>query len=248
MASSPSLPAPRARAPLTVDVFVDVVCPWCFLGNERLNRVLDALAAETGPAVVTHHPFFLDPSAPPEGRDIPAMLQRKYGGDPRRLWARLEAEARKDGLELDLSKQRYNYPTARAHTLIRHAEAKGTQRALVRDLYRTHFQEARNIHDPAVLAEVGERHGFEGGAVRALVLDEGELAVTRARAEEAVANGITGVPFFVFDQRLAVSGAQPEEVFQAAIRKLAEADPAASAHEPAGSNAGSAGSNARSNG
>ena len=74
----------------------------------------------------------LDPNTPAEGDDIPARLRRKYGVPPEQLWARLEAEARKSDLELDLSKQRLSYPTARAHTLIRHAAAKGTQGALVR--------------------------------------------------------------------------------------------------------------------
>ena len=124
--------------PLRIDLFADVVCPWCFVGHERLERVL----ASTGRAArITHHPFMLDPNTPPEGDDIPARLRRKYGVPPEQLWARLEAEARKSGLELDLAKQRLSYPTARAHTLIRHAEGKGEGRqdALVRDLYRANF-------------------------------------------------------------------------------------------------------------
>jgi predicted DsbA family dithiol-disulfide isomerase len=84
-------------APLQIDLFADVVCPWCFLGSERLERVLATIGR---PARVTHHPFLLDPNTPPEGDDVPARLQRKYGVPPERLWARFEAEARKSGLEL----------------------------------------------------------------------------------------------------------------------------------------------------
>ena len=98
------------------------------------------------------------------------------------MWARLEAEARKSDLDLDLSKQRFSYPTARAHTLIRHAAAKGTQGALVHALYRANFQEARNIHDPAVLADVAAPHGFTEDEVTRLTNDEGELAATREEA------------------------------------------------------------------
>jgi predicted DsbA family dithiol-disulfide isomerase len=161
----------------------------------------------------------LDPNTPPEGDDIPARLRRKYGVPPEQLWARLEAEARKSDLDLDLSKQRFSYPTARAHTLIRHAAAKGTQGALVHALYRANFQEARNIHDPAVLADVAVPHGFTEDEVTRLISDEGELAATREEALGAATAGIDGVPLFVFGERLAVAGAQPEIVLRKAIEQ-----------------------------
>ena len=202
--------------PLRIDLFADVVCPWCFVGHERLERVL----ASTGRAArITHHPFMLDPNTPPEGDDIPARLRRKYGVPPEQLWARLESEARKSGLELDLAKQRLSYPTARAHTLIRHAEGKGRQDALVRDLYRANFMDARNVHDPGVLVEVAAPHGFTADEVMRLVTDDSELATTREIAQAAAATGIDGVPFFVFGERIAVAGAQPETVLAAAIEK-----------------------------
>ena len=202
--------------PLQIDLFADVVCPWCFLGSERLERVLAALGL---PARITHHPFMLDPNTPAEGDDIPSRLRRKYGVPPERLWARLEAEARKSDLELDLSKQRWSYPTARAHTLIRHAAAKGTQRALVRALYSAYFREARNIHDVGVLAEIAAPHGFTADEVARLTADAREQEETREEAGAAAAAGVDGVPLFVFGERIAVAGAQSEAVLQAAIEK-----------------------------
>jgi predicted DsbA family dithiol-disulfide isomerase len=206
----------QSTTPLQIDLFADVVCPWCFLGHQRLERVLESLGQ---PARVTHRPFMLDPNTPAEGDDIPARLRRKYGVAPEQLWARLEAEARKSDLDLDLSKQRFSYPTARAHTLIRHAAAKGTQGALVHALYRANFEEARNIHDPAVLADVAAPHGFTEDEVTRLTNDEGELAATREEALGAAAAGIDGVPLFVFGERLAVAGAQPEIVLRKAIQQ-----------------------------
>jgi predicted DsbA family dithiol-disulfide isomerase len=205
-----------AGQPVAIELFTDIVCPWCFLGNERLERVL---AASGQAAVVSHHPFLLDPQTPPEGKDIPAMLRQKYGVDPKQVWGRLEAEARKSGIEVDLSKVRFSYPTIRAHTLVRLAAAKGTQRALVRDLFRANFLEARNIGDLDVLTEIAARHGFAADEVAGLLTDERELAVTRHDAAEAAASGITGVPFYVLDQRYAISGAQQEEVLRAAIEQ-----------------------------
>ena len=206
----------QSTTPLQIDLFADVVCPWCFLGHQRLARVLESLGR---PTRVTHRPFMLDPNTPAEGDDIPARLRRKYGVPPEQLWARLEAEARKSDLDLDLSKQRFSYPTARAHTLIRHAAAKGTQGALVHALYRANFQEARNIHDPAVLADVAAPHGFTEDEVTRLTNDESELAATREEAVAAAAAGIDGVPLFVFGERLAVAGAQPEIVLRKAIEQ-----------------------------
>jgi predicted DsbA family dithiol-disulfide isomerase len=208
--------ATEERTPLRIDLFADVVCPWCYLGSERLERVLAEL---NRPAKIIHHPFLLDPKTPEAGEDIPARLQRKYGVEPQILWKRLEAEARKSGLELDLSKQRLSYPTARAHALLTAAEAKGTQRELLRALYRANFQDARNINDPAVLADVASAHGFAADEVARITTDEAALRAVRDEARAAAAAGINGVPFFVFDDRLAVPGAQPEEVLRQAIEQ-----------------------------
>jgi len=208
--------ATEERTPLRIDLFADIVCPWCFLGGERLERVL----AELGrPAEVVHHPFMLNPNTPEEGDDVRARLQRKYGVPPEQLWARLEAEARKSGLELDLSKQRLSYPTARAHALLQAADAKGTQRALSRALYQAYFQQARNINDPAVLADVAAAHGFSADEVARITGDAGALGEARDEARAAAAAGISGVPFFVFSERVAVAGAQPEEVLRQAIEQ-----------------------------
>lgn len=203
---------------LAIDVFTDIVCPWCYIGTERLEKVLGSLAPGLELSVA-HHPFFLARGVPEEGIVVADDLRRKYGGDPKRLFAMAEAAAKTSGMDLDLQKQPRSYPTVKAHTLVRHAEAKGTQRALLRALFRTYFDEAKNITDPSVLAAAAEPHGFTAEEVAALVSDESELAATRRAAEEANEGGIHAVPFFIFGQRFAVSGAQTEEVLRAAIAK-----------------------------
>ena len=204
---------------MNIEVYSDVVCPWCYVGDHRLERVL---AEEPEPHEVRYRPFFLDPTTPNAGVDIADMLRRKYGADPRQIWARVESAARESGLALDLSRQRRQYPTLRAHTLIRSAEPRGTQRALVRALFEANFVDARDVNDPNVLASIGERHGFASDEVLSLIGDAGELAATRAETDAALANGIRGVPFFVFDGRLAVSGAQREVVLKEALRRAKE--------------------------
>lgn len=211
---------------LQIDVVTDIVCPWCFIGVVRLHKVL----AATGPhARILHHPFFLDPDVPPEGIDVAEKLRNRFGGDPSAMFARVEAEARKTGIALDLSRQPRQRPTAAAHTLIRHALEKGTQDALATALFETHFIEARNIADPTVLAEVASRFGFTEAEALHLATDAAELAITREQALSAAQGGISGVPFFVFGRRLALSGCQPVDVFEQALAQVQATDTAASA-------------------
>lgn len=200
---------------LQIDVVTDIVCPWCFIGVVRLHKVL----ARTGnpDARIIHHPFFLDPDVPLEGIDVAEKLRKRFGGDPSSMFARVEAEARKSGIALDLSKQPRQRPTAAAHTLIRHALDKGTQDALATALFETHFIETQNIADPAVLAKVAARFGFTEAEALQLATDSTELEATREQALAAAQGGISGVPFFVFGRRLALSGCQPEDVFEQAL-------------------------------
>jgi predicted DsbA family dithiol-disulfide isomerase len=203
---------------LTIDLFSDFVCPWCFIGGVRLEQALQGLAGEVE-VEVNLHPYFLDAAVPEQGVSIPDMLRRKYGADPRQLWARAEAAARDSGIALDLSRQPTMYPTARAHTLVRLAEAYGQSHALAAALFRAYFLDARNINDPEVLADVARAHGFPRGEALAGIANEAELELTREAAISAAQGGIRGVPFFVFDGRLGVSGAQSVSVLQAAMRQ-----------------------------
>lgn len=197
---------------LKIEMFGDLVCPWCYLGAHRLERVVAELGADIE---VTHHPFLLRPATPPGGLDIHAELRKRFG-DLEPVFARVVAEANSSGLDLDPRRQPFAYPTLAAHTLLRHAEARGTQRALATALYRAHFDEARNISDPHVLGEIAAHHGFTADEVHTIVTDPAELARTRTETERAAASGIHAVPVFVIGTQQ-LSGAQPEAVLRAAI-------------------------------
>jgi predicted DsbA family dithiol-disulfide isomerase len=205
---------------LRIEVVSDVVCPFCLIGTRRLEQALARTGTE---AEITFHPFLLDPSTPKEGADLRERLRRKYGGDPNAMFARVEAFARESDIALDFSKVTKTFNTTAAHTLIRHAKAKGTQVALTKELFDAYFLRGEDLGDLDVLAKLAAAHGFSLDEARRLATDEGELATTREQAAEAVAEGIGGVPFFVFEGRLAVSGAQPVEVFERAIRQAAGA-------------------------
>jgi predicted DsbA family dithiol-disulfide isomerase len=205
-------------ASVTIDLFSDFVCPWCFIGNTRLEQALAALANEVE-AEVCYHPFFLDPNVPPEGVSVPDMLRKKYGIEPKQAWAKVEAAAQASGLPLDLSHQPRMYRTEAAHTLLRHAHAKGTQAALAKAFFHGYFMDAKNIGDLNVLSDLALPHGFTREEALDLAGCKSELELTADEAISAAQGGIRGVPFFIFDGKLAVSGAQQVQVLEGAIRQ-----------------------------
>ncbi len=204
--------------PVKIDIFSDIVCPWCLIGTERLTRALDALGLGAT-ARVTYHAFMLRPDTPEGGVNLQEELRAKYGADPRALFDRVESAARESGIALELSRQPRTYSTQRAHTLLRHAGPKGTQRALARALFEANFHEGLNISDGEVLRRLATAHGFSSEEVSRLLQDPDELALTRRESDDAHRQGIQGVPFFLFNDRFALSGAQPESVFREALQR-----------------------------
>jgi len=207
--------------PLKIDLFTDIVCPWCLIGSVRLDKAIAALPADVT-VEVENHPFYLDPNTPPAGYDVGEMLKSKYGREPKEIWARPEAEAKKSGFDLDLSRQPRTFPTQKAHTLIRLARPKGIQHALANAIAAAYFLDHRQVNDDAVLGDIAVEFGFTREEALRDINDAIELAISHKLAVDAAQQGIQGVPFFIFDNRFAISGAQPEEVFERAFKKALE--------------------------
>lgn len=211
---------------LKVDLFTDIVCPWCLVGSVRLDKAIAALPADVV-VEVENHPFYLDPTTPPEGYDVGEMLRTKYGREPREMWARVEGEAKASGIDLDLSRQPRTFPTQKGHTLVRLARPKGTQHALANAIAAAYFLEYRQVNEDAVLAEIATGFGFTREEALNDINNARELAISHELAVNAAQQGIQGVPFFIFANRFAMSGCQPEDVFSMAFEKaLSEADAA----------------------
>lgn len=197
--------------PLRITVVSDVVCPWCMIGEKRLE---DALAARPDvPYELTFLPFLLDPTTPAEGRDLRESLRTKYRVDPESMFGRVEQAARESGIPLDFAKVRRMPNTVAAHVLIDAAEAHGTQAGLAKALFAAYFLHGEDVSDPDVLARVATGHGFDREEAYAIVTDEQAKQRIRAFADEQTRSGVTGVPFFVFDDAYAVSGAQHVDTF-----------------------------------
>jgi predicted DsbA family dithiol-disulfide isomerase len=207
---------------LDVTIVSDIVCPWCLIGTRRLD---EAIASLPDLDVTLHfRPFLLDPSTPDEGRDLRENLRRKFG-DPEPMFRRVEAAAKESGIPLDFAKVKRSVSTIPAHTLLRHAEEKGTQAALKRALLGAYFLEGRDVSDEKELSAIASSHGFSASEVHALLTSEDEKKATREEADRARREGVTGVPFFVLDGRYAISGAQPVAIFRRALEQAADALP-----------------------
>ena len=204
--------------PLDITIISDVICPWCFIGSRRLAQVL-AADGEID-ARIEYRPFLLDAAVPPEGADLRDRLRRKYGSDPEPMFRRIEEVARATGIPLDFSHVRRTPNTIAAHTLLRHAWERGTQAALSDALFAGYFLDGQDISEAEVLATIATQHGFTADEVPALVSNEVELDKTRQEAWNAAQAGVNGVPFFIFANTVAFSGAQPAHVFRDALAKV----------------------------
>lgn len=219
---------------MQVEIWSDVACPWCAVGKRRFEAALDNFEH---PVSVRWRSFELDPSAPPvKTGDYVDLLAAKYGGgrsQAQQMIDRMTEIAAGEGLDFDFSIIRPGN-TFDAHRLLHLAADRGIQDAIKERFLLAYLGEGAAIGDPDVLAELAVDAGLEADEV-ALVLDSDKYAEdVHADEQQAHANGITGVPFFVVDRRSGVSGAQPPEVVLRALRRAhVEASPLAVEDGPA---------------
>ena len=203
---------------LTVDVVSDVVCPWCYLGEKRLEA---ALAEESQPVVLRWRPYQLDPTIPPGGVDRAAYMERKFGRDGRLKsihdhLVRLGAEV---GISFAFDRIERAPNTLDAHRLIRWAASAGTQREVVDRLFRAYFVEGRDVGDRAVLLDLAAASGLDADIVDKLLAEGADVDAVRREIAEAQAIGVTGVPFFIFAGRVGVPGAQDVPLLRRAMNQ-----------------------------
>lgn len=226
-----SAPMPKT---LRIDFVSDVVCPWCAVGLASLELALRRLQGEVE-AELHFQPFELDPDMPPGGMDVAENLKRKYGMDDAQL-AENQARIRDRGAELGFTfdfNARRTWNTFDAHRLLHWAEVEAPERQLPlkRALLVANFSEGRDISDHAVLVEVAAGVGLDAGRART-VLESGEFADAVREAEKFFQGlGISSVPAVIVERKHLISGGQPPEVFERALREIA-------AGEASGSGAG----------
>lgn len=200
-----------------IDVWADVVCPWCYLGKRRLEQ---AIAESEHPAAVTvtYHAFELDPQTPRgDGSTVLAWLAQRYGTDlagAREIAERPATIARPDGIEIDVDRQlRSN--SFDAHRIVALGLAQGgpaLQAAVLERLYSAHFTEGRAIDDIETLQRLGAEAGLDGRRLSTVLAGDEFGRHVREDEEAAREIGISAVPFYMANRRVALSGAHSAEV------------------------------------
>ena len=209
---------------MNIDVYHDIPCPWCRIGKANLETALRQWDGE--PVTVTWRPFLLDPDVPSAGTPLRDFYAIKFGAENvEPMFERVRAAGRRAGVAFDFE-DAIRAPSLAAHRLIWLAPEEA-RTAVIDGLQRAYFNEGKNVSDLETLADVAAAAGLDHEEMLArLQRGEGSAETTEA-IENAYRVGVTGVPFFVFDDRYALSGAQPPELILAAMRQTVRDRPTA---------------------
>lgn len=208
---------------MLIDVYSDVVCPWCYIGERRLAKALvDQPDLE---AEVRWRPFQLQPGMPEGGLPWVEFARQKFGAEDgaKAAFARVVAAGEPDGIRFDFDRVASAPNTVDAHRLILLAEDHGLQWEVADALFRAYFTEGRNLNDHEELVDLASGAGLDAADVREYLAGDAGTSEVHSSQEEARQLGITGVPFYVFDGRYALYGAQPVEVFEEALEAARDA-------------------------
>jgi len=198
---------------MRIDVFSDVICPWCYVGKRRLERALAARPDLAGGIELHWRAFQLNPDMPVEGIDRQLYLRLKFGdaGAARRIYRAAEEAGEEEGIAFDFEAIHRTPNTIDAHRLIRFAGLQDSQDAVVERLFAAYFLEGEDLGRRDTLLRLGTEAGLPEAETAAFLDSDGEAETVRAEDRYARRAGITGVPCFVVAERYALPGAQPPE-------------------------------------
>jgi predicted DsbA family dithiol-disulfide isomerase len=206
---------------LNIEVYSDVICPWCFLGKHRLEKALEFLDKPAG-IQVSYLPFELNPFTPPEGPDRETYPEARREPSLREAHQRLEAMGKEAGIPFDFERIRFIPNTFNAHRVIWLAGVEDVQAEVVEALFAAYFLEGRDLGKAKVLAAAADGAGLSGGKVEKLLKGDEGSAEVRELEKKGYRMGIAGVPYFVIGGNATLSGAQPVETFVSVISKEME--------------------------
>ncbi|MBB5596046.1 MULTISPECIES: DsbA family oxidoreductase [Rhizobium] len=210
---------------ITIDIVSDVVCPWCYLGKARLELAIAEVQDEVG-VDLNWRPYRLNPDYPPEGVDQKKALEQKLGGAERVAEGHkmLTELGREVGIKFDFDAIKIGPNTLDAHRLIHWSvtESREKQDKVVDALFKANFEQGRNVGDHAVLLDIAEEAGLDRSVISTLLASDADRDLIIGEIDAAQKIGVNGVPFFIFDQQYAVSGAQTPDVLAEALRDIAK--------------------------
>ncbi len=211
---------------MKIDFVSDVSCPWCVIGLQSLEAALGKLAGEISPEL-HFQPFELNPNMALEGQDLVEHIEEKYGSTPEQI-ERSQETIRARGAELgfrfDLEKRTRIYNTFDAHRLLHWAEIEGRQPQLKHALFAAYFTDGLDPSDHEVLVEVVAGAGLDAARAKQILASDEFGDDVREREQLYLNHGIHAVPSIIVNDRHLIQGGQPVEVFEQALRQLAQQD------------------------
>jgi predicted DsbA family dithiol-disulfide isomerase len=214
---------------LIVEVTSDVICPWCYVGKRRLEKAVAALAGRAGVrgVRVRWHPFQLNPRMPKEGMNRKEYRTAKFGSWEQSLAldARVTEVGQAEGISFAFDKAERTPNTLDSHRLIRLADQEGVQDAVVEALFRAYFTEGRDIGHTPTLLDVIAGAGLDRGRAEEELKDDEGIEAIREAEKQAQASGVRGVPFFIINNTLTLSGAMETSAFLDAFDRAGAGSP-----------------------
>lgn len=205
-----------------IDFISDVSCPWCAIGLSSLEKALERMQGEVS-ATLHFQPFELNPHMPAEGQDIDEHLAEKYGATPEQSQRGREAIRERGealGFSFNMDKRGRIYNTFDAHRLLHWAQEEGCQLPLKHALFKAYFADGENPSSHEVLVRLAGEAGLDPARAREILASDAYAAQTREQEQFYLGQGIHSVPAVIINDRYLVSGGQPPEVFEQALRQV----------------------------
>ena len=202
-----------------IEIYSDVVCPWCFLGKRRLEKALESMDSLLS-VEIRYLPYELNPAMPEKGVNRKEYLESKYGFGIRGAHERLTAWGREVGITYDFEKDQKIPNSFNAHRLIWLAGKQGLEKEMLEALFKAYFTEVRDLGDKRTLADIAVGAGLRRGEAEKLLNGEEGAQEVREMEEKAYNMGIAGIPHFVFNGETELSGAYPVEAFVSILNQL----------------------------
>ncbi|MGL4610913.1 MAG: DsbA family oxidoreductase [Trueperaceae bacterium] len=204
---------------MRIDIFADIACPWCYVGDARLERVLSETKT---PAEIIWHPFQLQPDLPLTGANWETFSLQKFGGaaNRQRAFDSVAHAAQEDGITFRFENIASAANTRDAHRLILLAQERGNGLELANIFFKAYFTDGANLNDSATLAALAALAGISESETAALLASDTHITEVAQSQRLASQLGVSGVPFYIFNKTQGLSGAQPLEVFQQVVHEL----------------------------
>jgi predicted DsbA family dithiol-disulfide isomerase len=211
---------------IRVDVVSDIVCPWCYIGKRRLEKAIKYTQSSDNVQVedieIVYHPFQLDPSVPAEGIGFQTYMENRFGGNFVDKFRQVEQAAETEGLSFDFANLPKSINTFTLHRILTVAEQDGIQSDVKEALMKAYFVDKVDLTSDENIVSIMANYGWDEAKTKEIIYSDIASDEVKEEMNYYRQLGVSGVPFFIFNQKYAISGAQPSDVFVEIIEKVAQ--------------------------